>query len=124
MKYIHTEKAPNPAGHYTQAIVSGGFVYVSGQLPLDPSGGKIKTSIEEQTHQVLDNLEAILIGSGSSLQHVVKSTVYISDISLWTKVNEIYATRFGDHKPARAMVPTRELHFGCFLEIDAVAEVE
>jgi len=124
MKHIYTPKAPNPAGHYSQAIVSGGLVFVSGQLPTDPDNGEIKPSIEDQTNQVLNNLEAILVASGSSLHHVVKCTVYISDISLWGKVNEIYAERFGNHKPARAMVPTRELHFGCFIEIDAVAEVD
>ena len=124
MKYIHTRKAPDPAGHYSQAIVSGSSVFVSGQLPIDPDSGEIKPSIEDQTSQVLNNLEAILIASGSSLHLVVKCTVYISDISLWGKVNEIYAARFGNHKPARAMVPTRELHFGCLIEIDAVAEVD
>jgi 2-iminobutanoate/2-iminopropanoate deaminase len=75
-----------------------------------------------QTRQVLNNLENILIDSGSSMGKVVKTTVYISDISLWGEVNAIYAERFGAHKPARAVVPTRELHFGCIIEIEAVAE--
>ena len=123
MKYIHTEKAPGPAGHYTQAIVSGDHVYVSGQLPIDPVNGNIKSGIEDQTRQVLENLQHILEASGSSMQQVIKSTVYISDISLWGKVNEIYAKRFGDHRPARAVVPTRELHFGCLIEMEVVAEV-
>ena len=70
----------------------------------------------------MNNLENILLASGSSLGLVVKTTVYISDISLWGKVNEIYAVRFGTHKPARAVVPTRELHFGCLIEMEAVAE--
>ena len=123
MKAIFTEKAPSPAGHYSQAIVSGGLVFVSGQLPIHPESGEIKPTIEEQTHQVMNNLENILIASASSLDKVVKATLYISDISLWAKVNAIYAERFGSHKPARVVVPTRDLHFGCLIEVEAVAEL-
>ncbi len=122
MEFIFTEKAPSPAGHYSQAIVSGGLVFVSGQLPIHPESGEIKSTIEEQTHQVMNNLENILIASASSLDKVVKATLYISDISLWGKVNEIYAERFESHKPARAVVPTRDLHFGCLIEVEVVAE--
>ena len=123
MEFIFTEKAPSPAGHYSQAIVSGGLVFVSGQLPIHPESGEIKASIEEQTYQVMNNLENILIASDSSLAKVVKATLYISDISLWSKVNEIYAELFGSHKPARSVVPTRDLHFGCLIEVEAVAEL-
>jgi 2-iminobutanoate/2-iminopropanoate deaminase len=122
MESIFTGNAPQPAGHYSQAMITGELIFVSGQLPIHPDSGEIRSSIEEQTKQVLDNLENILVDSGSSLAKVVKTTVYISDISLWAKVNEIYALRFGTHKPARAVVPTRELHFGCLIEIEAVAE--
>ena len=123
MEFIFTEKAPSPAGHYSQAIISGELVFVSGQLGIHPDSGEIKATIEEQTAQVLDNLENILIASGSLLDKVVKATLYISDISLWGKVNEIYAERFGSHKPARAVVPTRDLHFGCLIEVEVVAEL-
>ena len=123
MEFIFTEKAPSPAGHYSQAIVSGGLVFVSGQLPIHPQNGEIKPTIEGQVHQVMNNLENILAASGSSLEKVIKATLYISDISLWGKVNEIYAERFGSHKPARAMVPTRDLHFGCLIEVEVVAEL-
>jgi len=123
MELIFTEKAPSPAGHYSQAIISGGLVFVSGQLPIHPVNGEIKATIEEQAHQVMNNLENILTASGSSLEKVVKATLYISDISLWGKVNAIYAERFGSHKPARAVVPTRELHFGCLIEVEVVAEL-
>jgi 2-iminobutanoate/2-iminopropanoate deaminase len=123
MERIYTDKAPTPAGHYSQAIISGGLVFVSGQLGIHPDSGEIKATIEEQTAQVLDNLENILIASGSLLDKVVKATLYISDISLWGKVNEIYAERFGSHKPARAVVPTRDLHFGCLIEVEVVAEL-
>ena len=123
MKAIFTEKAPSPAGHYSQAIVSGGLVFVSGQLPIHPQNGEIKPTIEGQVHQVMNNLENILIASASSLDKVVKATLYISDISLWGKVNEIYAEHFGSHKPARVVVPTRDLHFGCLIEVEVVAEL-
>jgi len=123
MEFIFTEKAPSPAGHYSQAIVSGRLVFVSGQLPINPQNGEIKPTIEGQVHQVMNNLENILATSGSSMDKVVKATLYISDISLWGKVNEIYAERFGSHKPARAVVPTRELHFGCLIEVEVVAEL-
>ena len=124
MKAILTDKAPIPAGHYSQAIVHNGLVYVSGQLPIDPRTGEKQTgSIEDQTRLVLQNLSAILETSGSSLHRVLQVTVYISDISLWGKVNEVYAEILGEHKPARAIVPTRELHFGFKIEVAAVAAV-
>ena len=125
MKSVKTDKAPIPGGHYSQAIVHNGLVYVSGQLPVDPkTGEKVTGAIEEQTRLVLQNLSAILEASGSSLSQVLKVTVYISDISLWGQVNEVYADVFGDHRPARAIVPTRDLHFGFKIEVDAVAAVD
>ena len=124
MKSTRTDKAPLPGGHYSQAIVHNGLVYVSGQLPIDPKTGEKQIgSIEEQTRLVLQNLSAILDASDSSLKQVLKVTVYISDISLWGKVNEVYAEIFGDHRPARAIVPTRDLHFGFKIEVDAIAAV-
>lgn len=122
MKSVSTPTAPAPAGHYSQAMVCNGLVFVSGQLPIDPADGAIAADIEEQTRQVLDNVENILLAAGSSLDKVVKSTVYISDIDLWGAVNALYAKRFGPHRPARAVVPTRELHFGCLIEMEVVAE--
>jgi 2-iminobutanoate/2-iminopropanoate deaminase len=122
MEHIFTTKAPKPAGHYSQAVIAGGFVFVSGQLPIHPMDGKIPSDIESQAEQVMKNLQHILEASGSSLQEVAKTTVYISDISLWGTVNEIYAQQFGDHKPARSVVPTRKLPFDCLIEMEAVAE--
>lgn len=125
MKSVKTDKAPVPGGHYSQAMVHNGLVYVSGQLPVDPETGEKQTgSIEDQTRLVLNNLSAILEASGSSLNQVLKVNVYISDISLWGKVNEVYAELFGDHRPARAIVPTRDLHFGFKIEVDAVAATD
>jgi 2-iminobutanoate/2-iminopropanoate deaminase len=124
MKLIETDGAPLPAGHYSQAIVHRGLVYVSGQLPIDPKTGERRTgSIEKQTRLVLQNLSAILEASNSGLKQVLKVTVYISDISLWGKVNEVYAEIFGDHRPARSIVPTRDLHFGFQIELEAIAAV-
>lgn len=125
MKEIFTNDAPSPAGHYSQAIEHQGLIYVSGQLPINPkSKEKNIGSIEEQTEQVLANLDAILISCNSSKNNVIKVTVYISDIALWDRVNSVYAQYFGDHRPARAVVPSRELHFGFQIEIEAVAAVK
>lgn len=121
---ILTTDAPTPAGHYSQAIVHEDVVYVSGQLPIDPhTGEKRLGSIEEQTEQALRNVAAILEAAGSDISRVIKVTVYVSDITLWGRVNAVYAEFFGEHRPARAVVPTRDLHFGFQVEIEAVAAV-
>jgi 2-iminobutanoate/2-iminopropanoate deaminase len=121
---IRTPNAPQPAGHYAQAIVHDGLVYVSGQLPIEPqTGARCNGTVEEQTEQALHNVAAILEAAGSRPDRVLKTTVYVSDISLWGRVNAVYAAFFGDHRPARAVVPTRELHYGLLVEIAAVAAV-
>ena len=121
---ISTPNAPRPGGHYSQAIVHDDVVYVSGQLPIDPQSGKIGVgSIEEQTEQALKNLSEILQAAGSGVNQVVKTTVYVSDIGLWGRVNAVYERFFAGHRPARAVVPTRELHYGFQVEIEAVAIV-
>ena len=125
MKTISTPDAPAPAGHYSQAIVHDGIVFVSGQLPIDPlTGEKRIDSIEEQTRQALKNVAAILTAANSNLGNVLKVTVYISDIDLWGRVNKVYAEFFGEHRPARAVVPSRDLHFGFQIEIEAIAVVD
>jgi 2-iminobutanoate/2-iminopropanoate deaminase len=122
MKMISTPDAPSPAGHYSQAVVYGDTVYVSGQLAVDPvTGEKGIGSIEEQTRLTLRNVEQILLSAGSDLDHVIKTTAYISDIELWGGVNQAYAEVFGEHRPARVVVPSRDLHYGCLVEIDAIA---
>jgi 2-iminobutanoate/2-iminopropanoate deaminase len=124
MHAVSTPHAPPPAGHYAQAIVHDGIVYVSGQLAVDPAtGAKRLGPVEEQAEQVLRNLTAILEAGGSDLVHVLRTTVYISDISLWGRVNGVYARFFGEHHPARTVVPTRDLHYGFQVEIDAIAAV-
>ncbi|HQO83909.1 MAG TPA: Rid family detoxifying hydrolase [Synergistales bacterium] len=125
MRTINTSNAPEPSGHYSQAVVHEGLVYVSGQLPIDPeTGEKQLGTIEEQSARVLANLEAILKASGSGKGKVIKVTVYVSNIVLWDRVNKVYADFFGDHKPARVVVPTRDLHYGFQIEMDAVAAVD
>jgi 2-iminobutanoate/2-iminopropanoate deaminase len=122
IKTIHTHDAPTPAGHYSQAVVYNGLVFVAGQLAIDPQTGEKRLgSIEEQTEQALKNVGAILKAAGSDMSRVLKMTVYISDINLWGAVNEVYARAMGEHRPARAVIPTRELHHGFLIEIDAVA---
>ncbi|MCF7948158.1 MAG: RidA family protein [Spirochaetia bacterium] len=124
MEEINSQAAPKPAGHYAQAIEHMGLVFVSGQLPVDPKKGVGEVgTIEDQTRQVLANVQAVLSEAGCGKEDVVKTTVYIADITLWDRVNEVYAQFFGNHRPARAVVPTRELHFGYQVEIEAIAAV-
>lgn len=124
MKSIRTPKAPQPAGHYSQGIVQGGFVFVAGQLPWDPERpGVFPPSIEEQTERALRNVEAILVAAGSGLDRLVSVTIYVADMSLWGRVNATYAGILGPHKPARAVVPTLPLHHGALLEISAIGAV-
>ena len=122
MKEIFTQNAPKPAGHYSQAIVHGNLIYVSGQLPIDPMTEEKRIgSIEEQTEQALRNVSEIIKAAGSSMDQVIKTTVYISDIQLWERVNEVYSDFFGEHRPARAVVPTKDLHYGFQIEVEAIA---
>ncbi len=122
MQAIETRDAPTAAGHYSQAIVHNGVVYVAGQLPTDPKDrNRPVGSIEEQTERTLRNVEAILIAAGSGLDRVLQMTIYISDIELWAGVNTAYARVMGSHKPARAVVPVKDLHYGYQIEIQAVA---
>ena len=124
MRTVHTPRAPAPAGHYSQAVVQGDTVYVSGQLPIDPDRPDAPPGgIAAQARQALRNVAAILDASGSGLDRVLQMTVYVSDISLWAEVNAVYAEVMGAHRPARAVVPTRELHFGYLIEIQATAAI-
>ncbi|MFN8357156.1 MAG: Rid family detoxifying hydrolase [Spirosomataceae bacterium] len=124
MEVILTPDAPTPRGHYSQAIVHNGLVYVSGILPIDISGNKLThDSLETQTAQVLSNLNAILKAAGSEPAKVLKTTVYITDVNHWGRVNTMYAAFFGEHRPARSIVPIKELHFGLQIELEAIASL-
>src|ERR1700754_1612149 len=121
IKTVLTERAPAPGGHYSQAGVYNGLVYVAGQLAIKPSGERVLDSIEAQTEQALANVAAILTAAGSDLSRVLKMTIYIADIDLWGAVNQVYARILGEHRPARAIVPVKELHYGFQIEIEVIA---
>ncbi|HEX8287481.1 MAG TPA: RidA family protein [Pyrinomonadaceae bacterium] len=124
MEKVQVKNTPIPKGHYSQAIVHNGLVYVSGQLPMDMTTREVETgSIEAQTELALLNVEKVLHEANSDLQNVVQMTIYVSDMELWDKVNEVYARILGDHRPARAIVPVKDLHFGTKIEIQAIAAV-
>lgn len=125
MRLIQTDKAPIPAGHYSQAVVHGDTVYVAGLVPVEAgTNNKVFGEIEVEAAQVFRNLEAILAAAGSSKSQVLRCTVYITDIGLWPRFNAAYAAFFGEHKPARTVVPVPELHHGFKVELDAVAYSE
>ena len=122
MKVIQPENQPTPKGHYSPGIEHHGVVYVSGQLPMSLDTREPFTgSIEEQTELALRNVEHVLKAAGSDLSRVLQMTIYVSDMELWGRVNETYARVMGDHRPARAMIPVKELHFGTQIEIQAIA---
>ena len=125
MQKIKLPNAPEPVGHYSSAVVHNGLIFVSGQLPRDAVSGKVENgSIEAQTELALRNVEQILLAAGSDLNHVLQFTIYVSEMELWDRVNEVYASILGEHKPARAIVPVKDLHFGTKIEIQAIAAVK
>lgn len=119
---VTTEAAPKAIGPYSQAIIAGDFVYCAGQVALEPATGEpISGDVRLQTARVLDNLAAVLAAAGSDLAHVVKTTVYLTDFTEFAAMNEVYAARFGDHRPARATIGVAALPKGLRVEIDCVA---
>lgn len=123
MEKIHPSDLPQPRGHYAPGIVHNGTVYVSGQLPVGADGEPQLGPIEAQAELCLRNLERVLLAAGSDLSHVLKLNVYVSDIAHWPVVNGVLARGFGEHRPARAVVPCNPLHYGCEIEMDCVAAV-
>lgn len=121
---VHTDHAPAAIGPYSQAIVVDGWVFCSGQIPLDPGTGELlKGTVAEQTELVLANLRSVLEAAGSSMNHVVKTTVFLSDMNTFAEMNEVYARHFGEHRPARAAVQAGALPKFCDVEIECVARV-
>jgi 2-iminobutanoate/2-iminopropanoate deaminase len=119
---VQTDQAPAAIGPYSQAIRAGGFVFVSGQIPIDPATGQfISGGVAEQTRQVLKNLSAVLEAAGSGLDKVVKTTVFLQDMNEFAEMNEVYATFFSDAPPARATVAAAGLPRDARVEIEAVA---
>jgi 2-iminobutanoate/2-iminopropanoate deaminase len=119
-KTILTQQAPIPAGHYAQAMVGGGLVFISGQLPTPRADGSI-AEFEEQVREAMTNLLAILAAAGSEPCALIKVTAYIVDVARWPEFNRIYASILGDVRVARTVVPVTELHHGFLVEIDAIA---
>lgn len=123
MKFVTLEKdSVKTTAHYSPAVVHENIIYVSGQLPLK-KGEQVPSSdnIEDQTMIVLEKMKTILEASNSSIDKVLRTTIYISDINYWDRVNAVYAKFFGDHRPARTIVPTKTLHYCCLIELDAIA---
>ena len=126
MREIRTGAAPTPVGPYSQAVVHGGLVFASGQVPLDPATGRlVEGEIEAQTERVILNLAAVLEAAGSSLGRVLRSTVYLTDLSLFARMNAVYAQHFtGEPKPARSTVQAAALPLGARIEIDVIAAAD
>ena len=119
---VSTEKAPKALGPYSQALKAGGFVWCSGQIPINPATGTIEAiTIEAQTRQVIENLSNVLAAAGSSLASVVKTTVFIKDMNDFAAINGVYAEMFGETKPARSCVEVARLPKDVKIEIEAVA---
>lgn len=124
MHTVATDRAPEARGHYSQAVVHAGLVYVAGQLPVvpgrEPDAG---TDFESQARQVIANVIAVLEAAGSSRERILRATVYVAGVQHWPAFNRIYAEMLGAHKPARTVVPVPELHYGYLVEMDAIAAV-
>ncbi len=121
-KIIHTDLAPDPIGPYSQAIQFKNLIFTSGQIALDAKSGHIcGGGVEEQTKLVLENLKSVLLASGASLDTVLKTTIYLKDMSDFIKVNDIYSEYFGSSKPARSTVEVSRLPKDVFVEIDCIA---
>ena len=124
MQFITPSTVSKPRGHYSPGVVHNGVVYVAGQLPVDANGDVQLKSIAEQTALCMHNIEQILLAANSSLQHIIKVNVFVSDIALWPDINAAYSRIMGSHKPARIVIPCNALNYGCGVEIDCIAAVK
>lgn len=118
---ISTKKAPSAIGPYSQGMIVGDLVFTSGQIPLNPESGELVTEISKATVQVMANLSAVLEAAGSSLENVIKTTIFLQDLNDFEKVNEIYGDYFKDNLPARSCVQVAKLPKGATIEIEAIA---
>lgn len=124
IKAIHTDKAPAAIGPYSQAVIAGGMLYASGQIPLDPTTGKVVgADMAAQTKQALENMKSVVEAAGSTMSNVVKVTIYITDMKQFAVVNEVYGTYFSAPFPARACVQVSELPKGVDVEMDAIVQL-
>ena len=121
---VHTNNAPQPVGTYSQAVISGNILFVSGQLPIDPDSGElVEGSFKERARQVLNNLKNIVEAAGASMNEVVKTNVFLTDLSNFTELNEVYSEFFTSEPPARAAVQVSKLPLGTDIEIECIAEL-
>lgn len=124
LKTIAVEGAPKAIGPYAQGIVANGLLFTAGQVPIDPSTGRlVEGDVGAQTERIFDNLAAIVTGAGATLAEVAKATVYLTDMADFAPMNEVFAKRFGDHRPARTTVAVSKLPAGARLEIDFVVRI-
>lgn len=123
LKIVSTPEAPAAIGPYAQAVRAGQLLFTSGQIPLTPAGDLVTGGIQEQTHQVLTNLKAVLAAEGSSLQNVIKATVFLKDMNQFAEFNSVYASYFGEHRPARSTVEVARLPRDVFVEIEVIAAI-
>ncbi|GED49256.1 RidA family protein [Carnobacterium maltaromaticum] len=124
LEKIYTDQAPAAIGPYSQAIKIENTLYTSGQIPVDPTNGKvISTEITEQAQQVMKNLQAVLEEGGSNLNSVIKTTCFLTDMDDFAAFNEVYGSYFGDHKPARSCVAVKELPLNVRVEVEAIAVI-
>lgn len=123
IQHVYTS-GEKPKGHYAPAVIHQNTVYVSGQLPIDSNGHPNTGSFTEQTRLCMQNLETVLLAAGSDLQHILKVSVFLSDINNWPEFNTIFREFLGEHRPARIVVPSGILHYGCAIEIDCIAAVK
>jgi len=125
MEPVITNYSLRSSGHYVPAIKHNGLVYVSGQLSVDPETGQVVPGgIKAEVRQALLNMERVLKAAGTDKSNVIHCRLYIADVAYWSELNEVYAEFFGGHKPARAVVPSGSLHYGCLVEIEAIAACE
>ncbi|MBE7174041.1 MAG: RidA family protein [Williamsia sp.] len=123
-KIIKTSQAPDPIGPYSQAVLAGNTLYISGQVAINPASGNVEaTNVAEETHQVMKNLQAILTEAGISFDHILKTTIFLSDMSLFAGVNEVYGSYFSGNFPARETVAVKGLPKNVNVEISMIALV-
>lgn len=124
MKKVNPYHPDEPKGHYSPGVISNGMLYISGQISVDPFTGKVaEGGAAEHTLVALENIDRVLKSAGLTRENVVQCRIFVTDMDLWDEVNRAYAQFFGSHKPARVVAPAGRLHFGCLVEIEALAEM-
>lgn len=122
IEQIQTKFSVRDGGHYMPAMKYNGVLYISGQLSIDPETGKVpKGGVKEEARQALENLDTVLKEAGATRNDVLQCRVYIPDVAYWPDLNQVYAEYFGEHKPARIVVPSNKLYNGCLVEVEAIA---